>query len=91
MSMKQVQILEATKTGTNNVGRRSTGIQVERTRVAAYCRVSTDGDEQLGSFASQKAYYEEKSVKTESGYRQVFLLMKQLPEQRWTSGKDFRT
>lgn len=60
MNMKQVQILEATKTGTNNVGRRSTGIQVERIRVAAYCRVSTDGDEQLGSFASQKAYYEEK-------------------------------
>lgn len=60
MSMKQVQILEATKTGTNNVGRRSTGIQVDRIRVAAYCRVSTDGDEQIGSFASQKSYYEEK-------------------------------
>ncbi|MDE6947770.1 MAG: recombinase family protein [Anaeroplasmataceae bacterium] len=29
-------------------------------RVAAYCRVSTDGDEQLSSFASQKAYYKEK-------------------------------
>ena len=29
-------------------------------RVAAYCRVSTDGDEQLNSFASQKAYYKEK-------------------------------
>lgn len=31
-----------------------------KTRVAAYCRVSTDGDEQLNSFASQKAYYKEK-------------------------------
>ena len=29
-------------------------------RVAAYCRVSTDGDEQLNSFASQKSYYKEK-------------------------------
>lgn len=29
-------------------------------RVAAYCRVSTDVDEQLNSFASQKAYYKEK-------------------------------
>lgn len=29
-------------------------------RVAAYCRVSTDGDEQLNSFESQKAYYKEK-------------------------------
>ena len=28
--------------------------------MAAYCRVSTDGDEQLGSFESQKLYYEEK-------------------------------
>lgn len=57
---RQVQILEATKTGTNNIGRRSTGVQIERIRVAAYCRVSTDGDEQLGSFESQKKYYEEK-------------------------------
>ena len=31
-----------------------------KVRVAAYCRVSTDGDEQLNSFASQKAYYKEK-------------------------------
>lgn len=28
--------------------------------MAACCRVSTDGDEQLGSFESQKLYYEEK-------------------------------
>ena len=60
MGMRQVQILEATKTTTNSVGRRSMGIPVQRIRVAAYCRVSTDGDEQLGSFVSQKSYYEEK-------------------------------
>ena len=60
MSIRQVEVLEATKTGGNNVGRRSTGLQIERIRVAAYCRVSTDDDEQLGSFESQKAYYEEK-------------------------------
>lgn len=35
-------------------------VQIDRIRVAAYCRVSTDGDEQLGSFESQKLYYEEK-------------------------------
>ena len=35
-------------------------MRVERIRVAAYCRVSTDGDEQLGSFESQKLYYEQK-------------------------------
>lgn len=60
MGMRQVQILEATKTTTNSVGRRSMGMPIQRIRVAAYCRVSTDGDEQLGSFVSQKSYYEEK-------------------------------
>ena len=60
MSMKQVQVLEATKAAPNSNGRRTAGIQIERIRVVAYCRVSTDGDEQLGSFESQKAYYEQK-------------------------------
>lgn len=60
MSMKQVQVLEATKAALNSNSRRTAGIQIERIRVAAYCRVSTDGDEQLGSFESQKAYYEQK-------------------------------
>ena len=58
MSMKQVQVLVATKAALNSNSRRTAGIQIERIRVAAYCRVSTDGDEQLGSFESQKAYYE---------------------------------
>lgn len=31
-----------------------------RIRVAAYVRVSTDGDEQLGSFESQIKYYTDK-------------------------------
>ena len=60
MSMKQDQVLEATKAAPNSNGRRTAGIQIERIRVAAYCRVSTDGDEQLGSFESQKAYDEQK-------------------------------
>ena len=60
MSMKQVQVLEATKAAPNSNGRRTAGIQIERIRVVSYCRVSTDGDEQLGSFESQKAYYEQK-------------------------------
>lgn len=32
----------------------------QKTRVAAYCRVSTDGEEQLNSFTSQINYYKEK-------------------------------
>ena len=61
--MGEVQVLEATRTVPNGRGRARTesgGLKVERIRVAAYCRVSTDGDEQLGSFESQKLYYEEK-------------------------------
>lgn len=58
MSVRNVEVLQATKTAPSSL--RRSGIQVDRIRVAAYCRVSTDDDEQLGSFASQKAYYEEK-------------------------------
>ena len=61
MSMREVQVLQATKTAPNSRGRNNNyAVQIDRIRVAAYCRVSTDGDEQLGSFESQKLYYEEK-------------------------------
>lgn len=59
--MREVQVLQATKTAPNSRGRnKNYAVQIDRIRVAAYCRVSTDGDEQLGSFESQKLYYEEK-------------------------------
>lgn len=63
--MGEVQILEKTRTAPNSRSRSSNGagghaVRVVRIRVAAYCRVSTDGDEQLGSFESQKLYYEQK-------------------------------
>ena len=35
------------------------GKEIVRKRVAAYCRVSTDGEEQLNSFSSQVKYYTE--------------------------------
>ena len=35
------------------------GKRVEQLRVAAYCRVSTDGDEQIESYNSQVRYYTE--------------------------------
>mgnify|MGYP000067279294 CR=1 FL=1 len=55
--MQEVQVLEATRTAPNSRGRvRSNPITVERIRVAAYVRVSTDDDDQLGSFESQKLY-----------------------------------
>lgn len=61
--MKEVQVLEARRTTPNSRGRTRTeggAVTVDRIRVAAYCRVSTDDDDQLGSFESQKLYYEEK-------------------------------
>ena len=35
---------------------------IGRLRVVAYARVSTDNDEQLNSYESQKKYYKEKIV-----------------------------
>ncbi len=59
--MAEVQVLEARKNVPNSKSRqRGAPIRANRIRVAAYCRVSTGGDEQLGSFESQKLYYEEK-------------------------------
>lgn len=59
--MSEVQVLQKTKIVPNGRNRGSTGaLKIDRIRVAAYCRVSTDDDEQLGSFESQKLYYEQK-------------------------------
>ena len=60
--MSNVEVFEATRTGPNSRKRKQmTGYRApDRIRVAAYVRVSTDDDEQLGSFESQKKYYEEK-------------------------------
>ena len=33
---------------------------VQKQRVAVYCRVSTDSEEQLTSYTAQKAYYTQK-------------------------------
>ena len=54
--MSNVEVFEATRTGPNSRKRKQvTGYQApDRIRVAAYVRVSTDDDEQLGSFESQK-------------------------------------
>ncbi|MCO7110099.1 hypothetical protein NIA69_14510 [Gemmiger formicilis] len=35
---------------------------MRKLRVAAYCRVSTEEEEQQGSFEIQKLYYTEKSI-----------------------------
>ncbi|WP_434282669.1 recombinase family protein [Clostridium botulinum] len=51
--MQEVEVIKA-----RNVSSKQTrGKFLERLRVAAYCRVSTDSEDQLNSYKSQKAYY----------------------------------
>ena len=52
---KRIRIIPATKEKTS-VG----GPSGRKLRVAAYCRVSTDSEEQLTSYTSQKEYYTQK-------------------------------
>ncbi len=52
---RRVRVIPATK---NITEQRKT--QHGRLRVAAYCRVSTDSEEQLNSYEAQKAYYTQK-------------------------------
>jgi len=53
--MSRVQIIEAQKAKIDRV----TGNLINKMRVAAYCRVSTDSDEQMNSYNSQVANYKE--------------------------------
>lgn len=52
---RRVRIIPATKPAAGKTPRRS-----GKQRVAAYCRVSTDSEEQLNSYVAQKAYYTQK-------------------------------
>jgi hypothetical protein len=54
-SGRRVRVIPATK-HTSASSPRHGGKQ----RVAAYCRVSTDSEEQLNSYAAQKNYYTQK-------------------------------
>jgi len=47
--MAEVQVIKASEGKVN----RRTGKVIQKLRVAAYCRVSTDSDEQLSSYNSQ--------------------------------------
>ena len=52
---RRVRVIPATKQADSPRGPRR-----GRQRVAAYCRVSTDSDEQLNSYEAQKTYYTQK-------------------------------
>jgi len=51
--MKNVEVIKAT----SNITNRAFSKTLDRTRVAAYCRVSTDSEDQLNSYKSQVQYY----------------------------------
>lgn len=53
--MSRVQIIEAQKEKVDRV----TGKAINKKRVAAYCRVSTDSDEQMNSYQSQVSHYKD--------------------------------
>lgn len=53
--MKPVEVIK----GQGLVARRGNGQEIERLRVAAYCRVSTDSEDQLSSYKSQVQHYME--------------------------------
>ena len=51
--MSKVQVIEAQKEKID----RNTGKTINKSRVAAYCRVSTDSDEQMNSYQAQVNHY----------------------------------
>ena len=53
---RRVRVIPATRPANRPSGPRRSGKQ----RVAAYCRVSTDSEEQFTSYTAQKAYYTQK-------------------------------
>ena len=63
--------------------------KIDRLRVAAYCRVSTDDEDQIKSYNSMVKYYTDLIQNISSGYLQVYMRIKLLQEQRWTKEKIF--
>jgi len=64
--MAEVEIIKAAEGRVNRSRNRQfvgEGVKLERKKVAAYVRVSTDDAEQLQSFQSQKDYYDDKISK----------------------------
>ena len=59
---RRVRVIPATKNAASPSGQRN-----GKRRVAAYCRVSTDSEEQLNSYEAQKTYYTKKSKRIQTG------------------------
>lgn len=44
---------------TPQIGNKAAKVEIKKLRVAAYCRVSTDNEEQAGSYETQVTHYRE--------------------------------
>lgn len=51
--MSKVEVIRAN----SDLASRKRGKEIKQLRVAAYCRVSTDSEDQLNSYKSQVSYY----------------------------------
>lgn len=74
--MSNMRIIEIPASMRENAGRKNT---VRKLRVVAYCRVSTEEEEQQGSFEIQKLYYTEKSIPPRSGKLRASTQMTEFP------------
>ena len=70
--MKDVEVIKAR----NTLSPRARTNVEKRLRVAAYCRVSTDTEDQLNSYKSQVEYYTELKKVSRNGLWQASMLMK---------------
>lgn len=61
--MAEVEVIKASEGTVSRRRYEGTGLKLERKKVAAYVRVSTDDEEQLNSFQSQMEYYNDKISK----------------------------
>ena len=67
-----VKVITATQ---SRIGKITDGVKRVVLRVCAYCRVSTDNEEQQTSYKSQKTHY--KTLKnTQTGSSLIYMLMK---------------
>lgn len=65
-------------------------VETKKTRVAAYCRVSTSSDEQLISLDAQKLHYEDYIQSMMIGNMQGYIMMKESRVPRQKSETDCR-
>ena len=63
----EVEIIKAKGAGEDT----STGRKIDRLRVAAYCRVSTDDEDQIKSYNSMVRYYTDLLIKQLQARKQI--------------------